>query len=124
MPGAVLAALVALLTRSVVNPDAYIARVNFRRAVEGASLDREYLGRLSADAIPAIADGAAQLEATERCALLRQMEAHWGAELEKSGPTSTWNLARRKARSSVGPAWEAVRGCAPPVEGQGTDAKL
>ena len=42
----------------------------------------------------------------------------------KSGPASTWNLARRKARGSVGPAWEAVRGCAPPVEGQGTDAKL
>lgn len=124
MPGAVLAALVALLTLNMVNPDAYIARVNLRRAVEGASLDTEYLGRLSADAIPAIADGAAQLEATERCALLRQLESRWGAELERSGPASTWNLARTKARSSVGPAWEAVRGCPPPVEGQGTDAKL
>ena len=124
MPGAVLAALVALLTLNVVNPDAYIARVNLRRALEGASLDKEYLVRLSADAVPVIVDGAMQLEVSERCALLRQMEARWSAELGKSGPASTWNFARLKARGSVGPAWEAVRGCAPPEEGQGTDAKL
>ncbi len=124
MPGAVLAALVALLTLNVINPDAFIARVNLGRALEGASLDKEYLGRLSADAVPAIVDGAMQLEVTERCALLRQMETRWSAELERSGPTSTWNLARRKAQGSVGPAWEAARSCAPPVEGQGTDAKL
>ncbi len=124
MPGAVLAALVALLALNVANPDAFIARANLARAVEGASLDKEYLGRLSADAVPVIVDGAMQLEASERCALLRQMEARWGVELGKSGPASSWNFARWKARGSVGPAWEAVRGCAPPVEGQGTDAKL
>lgn len=124
MPGAVLAALAALLALNAVNPDAVIARVNIRRAVEGASLDKEYLARLSADAIPAIVEGATALGVSERCLLLQQLETRWGAELEQRGPTSTWNLARLAARGSVGPAWEAARRCAPPVVGQGTDAKL
>jgi hypothetical protein len=117
VPGAVLAALVALLTLNLVNPDASIARVNLGRAVQGASLDKEYLGRLSADAIPTIVDRAMQLEVSERCVLLRQLETRWGAELAGSGPSSAWNLARLKAQRSVGPAWEAARSCAPPVEG-------
>lgn len=124
MPGAVLAALVAVLALNVVNPDAVIARVNLARAVEGASLDKDYLGRLSADAVPAVLSGAVQLEASERCGLLRQMETRWGAELEKRGPSGTWNVARLNARGIVGPAWEAARSCPPPAADQGTDAKL
>jgi hypothetical protein len=124
VPGAVLAALVALLALNIINPDAFIARANLGRAVRGASLDKDYLGRLSADAIPAIVDGSMALEVTERCALLQQLETRWGAELEKRGPSSTWNLARVKARGSVGPAWAAVGSCPPHAEVQGTDAKL
>jgi uncharacterized membrane protein len=124
VPGALLTGLAALLLLNLVNPDAVVARVNLNRAVRGAPLDKVYLSRLSADAIPTIVNGAMKLEVAERCALVRQLETRWGAELVGSGPSSTWNLARLKAQRRVGPAWEAVRACAAPAEAQGTDARL
>jgi hypothetical protein len=124
VPGVVLTALAALLLLNIVNPDAFIARVNLGRAGQGAPLDQAYLSRLSADAIPAIAAGAMQLDVTERCALLRLMETRWEKNLAEGGPTSTWNFSRREARRRVEAAWQAARTCAPPAEGQGTDAKL
>ena len=112
-PGAILTALMALLALNVVNPDATIARVNLGRALDGAPLDTAYLGRLSADAIPAVIEGAEALPAPERCALLRVLETRWRAELGRTGPASTWNFARLTARRRVGPAWEAVGACGP-----------
>jgi len=123
-PGAILTALVALLALNLVNPDATIARVNLDRAAHGESLDTAYLGRLSADAIPAIVEGATKLELTERCALLGQLGTRWGAELAARGPSSRWNFARREARRSMEPAGEAAPGCTAPPPSQGTDAKL
>ena len=124
VPGAVLTALLALLALNVVNPDAVIARVNLGRAVQGAPLDTAYLSRLSADVIPTIVNGAMELEASERCALLGQMETRWGKQLAERGPKSIWNFSRREAQRRFGSATEAARSCTPPVEGQGTDAKL
>jgi len=124
VPGAVLAGLAALLLLNFANPDAVVARVNLGRAVEGAPLDTAYLSRLSADAIPAIVEGATALRVSERCLLLQQLETRWGAELAMNGPASTWNFSRRAAIKRVGAAWQAARSCAPPVVGQGTDAKL
>jgi hypothetical protein len=123
-PGVILTALVALLVLNLVNPDAVITRVNLGRAAHGAALDKAYLTRLSADAIPTIVSGAMKLELAERCALLDQVDTRWGAELTASGPSSRWNFARREARRSVGTAGEAARVCSPPAAGQGTDAKL
>jgi len=124
MPGAVVTGLAALLVLNLASPDAVIARVNLARAVEGAPLDTAYLGRLSADAIPAIVDGAMELGAAERCALLAQVETRWGKELATTGPSSTWNFSRREARRSLRGASEAARNCTPPAAGQGTDARL
>jgi hypothetical protein len=123
-PGAILTALMALLALNLINPDATIARVNLVRALEGAPLDTAYLGRLSADAVPAIIEGAGALPAPERCALLRVLETRWRAELGRTGPASTWNFARLTAGRRVGPAWEAVGACPAPAAPQGTDAKL
>lgn len=124
VPGAILTAWAALLVLNIVNPDAVIARVNLGRARQGAPLDKVYLGRLSADAIPAIIDGAGALDASERCALLRELETRWRLELEKAGPASSWDFARVTARRRVGPAWAAAGACPAPVNPQGTDARL
>lgn len=123
-PGVVLTALATLLVLNLVSPDAVIARVNLGRAAQGATLDTAYLGRLSADAIPAMVEGAMKLEPTERCAVLGLVEKRWGAELGATGPSANWNFARREARRSVRTAGEAARDCPPPAKGQGTDAKL
>jgi hypothetical protein len=124
VPGVVLTALSALLALNLLNPDAVIARVNLGRAAEGGALDRAYLGRLSADAIPTLVSGARQLELTERCAVLALVESRWGAELSASGPSTKWNLARLEARRIIGAAGEAARACPLPADHQGTDAKL
>jgi hypothetical protein len=123
-PGVVFTGLAALLVLNLVSPDAVIARVNLARAAQGAALDKVYLGRLSADAIPAIVEGAMTLESTERCAVLGLVATRWGAELGATGPASSWNFARREARRSVGAASEAARDCPALPERQGTDAKL
>jgi hypothetical protein len=123
-PGVVLTALAALLGLNIMNPDAVIARVNLGRAAEGASLDTAYLSRLSADAIPTIVHGAVRLEATERCALLGQVETRWEKRLGENGPASTWNLSRRMARRSIEATGETAAPCPPTANGQGTDAKL
>ncbi len=54
VPGALAGAFALLLTLNVVNPDAFIVRVNLERARGGAPLDQNYLTALSADAVPAI----------------------------------------------------------------------
>ena len=54
--GATVSALVIIATLQLINPDAVIARNNFERMADGKVIDISYLGRLSADATPAIVE--------------------------------------------------------------------
>lgn len=58
--GAGATGLTLLLLANVANPEAFVVRHNVARAEDGAELDASYLTGLSDDALPAIADAAAQ----------------------------------------------------------------
>jgi len=124
-PGAVLAGLAALLVLNLLNPDATIARVNLRRAVQGAPLDTAYLSRLSADAVPAIVQEAAMLGQVNRCAMWGELDRRWGTGLAVEGKRAVWDLSRLQARRALKAGASTAAGCPSGAAApQGTDARL
>ncbi|UVS79071.1 DUF4173 domain-containing protein [Actinokineospora sp. UTMC 2448] len=90
LPRAVLGSgLAALLGLVVLNPEAFIARWNVQRYADTGRIDTAYLGALSADAVPALAD---LPEPVRACVLLPH-----AARLTDDSPTE-WNWARAAAR--------------------------
>lgn len=100
--GAVVSGLGVLACLNVLNPDAFVARVNLARGRAGAELDVAYLSRLSADAVPTLAAGLLDLPAAARCDLTRRLEARWPAD--GPGDWRTWNVSRARAGRAVGRA--------------------
>jgi hypothetical protein len=86
---------VALLVFTLVNPDRLVASKNTERYRETGQIDLEYLSRLSADAVPALAT---TLPAPLRACVLF---APGGAadDLARPEPWHAWNLSRSEARS-------------------------
>ncbi len=77
--GALMGALGCLTLLNVANPDATIARVNLGRVGTAGGFDPQYVGALSADALPVVLARMPTLPAAERCAL--------GARLRRCGTT-------------------------------------
>ena len=98
--GALVSGLGVLACLNLVNPDGLVARVNLARGRAGAELDVTYLGRLSADAVPALAAGLADLPLEARCELTRALEARW--RRDDPADWRTWNVARSRAVRWVG----------------------
>ncbi len=73
--GSLLAGFVVLAALNVLNPDAFIARTNIARAQSGTEFDAEYLGRLSADVVPAVVAAWSDLDVHARCVLRRSLIA-------------------------------------------------
>jgi hypothetical protein len=86
---------VALLVFTLVNPDRLVASKNVERYRETGQIDLEYLSRLSADAVPALAT---TLPSPLRACVLF---APGGAadDLARPEPWHAWNLSRSEARS-------------------------
>lgn len=94
--GAVLAGLLLVATLEIMNPDAYIARINVERAREGKKFDADYLTGLSADAIPAIVDRWAELRHADQCALYDDWYRKKTLQ-EYGNDWRSWNISRALA---------------------------
>ncbi len=106
LPRAVLiAGALALLGLAVMNPDRFIAEHNITRYQQTGRLDTVYLGRLSADALPA-------LDALEP-SLRDCLRGRIGAIAPE--PWYQFNLSRARAAAAAIPATD-VRDCAAPTE--------
>ena len=81
----------ALVAFSGANPDGLIAERNVDRWRDAGRLDLPYLQRLSADAVPALAELPP--------ALREQALAPVAAQLQESEPWSSYNLSRKRART-------------------------
>lgn len=94
--GVVVIAIASLVTLHLLNPHAVIARVNLARAVAGAEYDGAYVRVLSADAVPTLLAGMAQLPDPARCEVARHLAERWGGE--RVGGWRTWNASDARAR--------------------------
>ena len=99
LPGLVAAGILAVLTLDVLNPDAYVARQALARAARGGGLDVEYVSRLSADALPALAAGTPALEPALGCTLRDAVAARWARPVTHR----TWTVARARHRDLATP---------------------
>jgi hypothetical protein len=108
--GAALAGLLTILTLNVLNPDAFVVRVNVNRALAGHEFDAAYATSLSADAVPVLLSGLAGLDPADRCAVVTRILDRWS-------PTAgvdwrTWNYGRAKARRLVREGYRRLEGTA------------
>ena len=99
--GAMLAGLACIASLHAVNPHALIAKVNIDRLAAGKVYDGEYVGALSADAVPVIVSRLDRLPEAERCKMTRMLTARWSGE--RRGGWRTWNLSDWRARRLVAP---------------------
>lgn len=86
----VLSAAAGLLAFALSDPDARIAARNVERFAATGDLDRDYLSRLSSDAVPALQ----RLPEPDRSCVLRSRR------LSEDG-VAGWNVARSRARASL-----------------------
>jgi len=101
---ALLTGAALLLGLAAVNPDAWIARHNLDRFEQTGKVDWSYLGHLSDDAAPVLAELPAQQAA---CALANR-DSH-------DGSWTSWNLGRARADAAVREA--GLVGAVPPLSG-------
>jgi hypothetical protein len=97
-------AFVGLLGMNVFNPERYVAQHNLHRAMATGDLYTPYLAKLSAEAVPAIADGIAKLPITSREDVRRRVcdDLKANAAYRADG-SSLWshNVARQQAQVAV-----------------------
>lgn len=104
--GAALSGLLVILLLNVLNPDARIAATNIERGALGKAIDADYLGLLSADAVPTIVEGMKGLSSSDRTVVARRLAFRWGGTEE----WLSWNWSRARARASVSRAGDAMTG--------------
>lgn len=99
-PVTVLVTIGWVVLLNAVNLEAIVARVNIDRAARGALFDAEYHATLSADALPALVDGAARLPSPYCRALDAALRAAWVTDLPPQAPAGdwrAWSLPRARA---------------------------
>jgi hypothetical protein len=95
--GAVASLLFVVLALNVMNPDAYIVKLNTTRASK--SVDSAYLGQLSDDAVPQLVASLPTLSKTERDAVLATLKTR---SKELSGEDwRTWDISAARAQASL-----------------------
>lgn len=80
-----------LLGLAALDPEAFIAERNVERYAASGQLDLQYLSRLSADAVPALAS----LPVPERVCALQDLEYELKASDDR---WREWNWSRERAR--------------------------
>jgi hypothetical protein len=93
--GAITAALLALLTLNLVNPDGLIAATNLSRAAVGRQFDPAYAALLSADALPTLRRGLRTLPRGQACTLARTLNDRWNSDFSRA---ARWNMSYVHAR--------------------------
>ncbi len=104
--GAALSGLLAILLLNLLNPDARIAATNIERGALGKAIDADYLGLLSADAVPTIVEGMKGLSSSDRTVVARRLAFRWGGTEE----WLSWNWSRARARAAVSRGGDAMTG--------------
>ena len=106
--GALVAGFIVLGGINALNPDELIARTNLARV--GAPVasefgrrpfDYQYTLQLSADAVPALVDGIAEMSPAARAAVARDALRRWNPRAAPSD-WRTWNWGRALAADTVG----------------------
>jgi len=104
---------------AVVNPDAWIARTNLARgehAGGAAEVDARYLLSLSADAVPTLLRGVADLPAEPRCVLAAGLLRKWDPDTMQEPDWRTWNRPVSQARRMVSAEAGTLRAMASDTE--------
>ncbi|MFT7669693.1 MAG: hypothetical protein ACI8X5_002398 [Planctomycetota bacterium] len=98
-PGFLVSGWLAVLLLFTINPDGVVARHNIERFVAGRALDHVYLQTLSADAVPALLEGASSAPGAELTELLELFVAR---PLVPDGTDwRSWNWGLFKARAAL-----------------------
>ncbi len=98
--GALVSALLVLLSLHALNPDAFIAERNLARSRAGHEFDLEHALRLGPDAVPVLLAHREAIPADQQSKFLESLRRrHCG---DGSPPDwRTWNLARARARAAL-----------------------
>ncbi len=110
VPGALGVALLVLLALNLLNPAAWIVRVNVARAVAGHSLDAAHVAELGAGGVGTALASMGRLGVSDRCALAGALHRRWAVP---GAPGSQWNVEARRVQARVPDiiaAWEACGG--------------
>jgi hypothetical protein len=98
--GAMIAGFVLIGALHVLDPDALIARTNIARAKAGRRFDARYATSLSADAVPELVAGLADLSPQDRCKVAARLVGRWQPPADRDW--RAWNRSRTEAWSAVG----------------------
>ena len=93
--GALVAGLLVLAILHILNPDAFIVRINAARAGAGRRFDANYATSLSADAVPALMAALPALDQQDSCLVAAHVLRRWMPSESRSW--RTWNWARAVA---------------------------
>jgi hypothetical protein len=105
--GALMQGLAVLAGLHVLNPDAFIVRINLARPTVERQLDVKYATTLGADAVPRLLDALPQLPAQDRCLAATALLQRWGGDT--GSDWRTWNWSRSRARRLVREQAETLR---------------
>jgi hypothetical protein len=97
--GAMVAGFLLIAALHLLNPDAFVARVNVARALEGRRFDAPYAASLSADAVPTLVAALPGLRQEDRCTLAAQIVNRWSSA--DASDWRTWSHARTQALQVV-----------------------
>jgi len=106
--GALVQATALLAGLHLLNPDAFITRVNAARDTTGAPFDAAYhAGELSADAVPALLQALPRLRPAERQGVAERLLARWGGAATHDW--RSWNWSEARARVLVRARFDVLR---------------
>ena len=95
--GALVTGFLMIAALHMMNPDAFIVRVNVAHAQAGRVFDSDYVSALSADAVPALIEAVPAVNRFNRCHI--EDALFWKLQELKGGDWRTWNWSRSEALS-------------------------
>jgi hypothetical protein len=105
--GALMQGLAVLAGLHVLNPDAFIVRINLARPTAERQFDVKYATTLGADAVPRLLDALPQLPVQDRCLAATALLQRWGGD--NGSDWRSWNWSRSRARRLVREQAETLR---------------
>lgn len=97
--GGLVAAFGVVVILNGLNPDVLIVQTNVERLKTRAAFDASYAMSLSADAVPSLVEGVAELRKKERETVARMLLIRWASTREQDW--RSWNWSRAQARQAV-----------------------
>jgi hypothetical protein len=97
----IISGFLTLLAVNVLNPDAFVARVNMERLASDGTSDPRYTFNLSADAVPTLLGSIGGLPPEHRSVLADRLVCTYGERSEYDPDIRSWNAARVTAHLLV-----------------------